>query len=231
VGRARETARRPGIAGSAVATGRGDDGTTGLLFGGRIAKDDARAEAYGSIDEAVACLGVARAEVDALAAGGRLPEGLAELADVLLGLQRDLFVAGAELATNPEAWDRLRDGETRVDEPMLIALEARLRTAESAVDMPHGFIVPGASRLSSTLEVSRTVVRRAERRVIALDRDRLVPGAWLMPYLNRLADLLWVLARLAEQAEGGVSRPSRRPAVGRSTGARASSLGAPSTAR
>ena len=68
--------------------------------------------------------------------------------------------------------------------------------------MPREFIVPGASRLSAALEVSRTVVRRAERRVIALDHDRLVPGAWLMPYLNRLADLLWVLARLAEQAEG-----------------------------
>jgi cob(I)alamin adenosyltransferase len=77
-----------------------------------------------------------------------------------------------------------------------------LQAAEANVDMPREFIVPGSSRLSAALEVSRTVVRRAERRVIAVDRDRLVPGAWLMPYLNRLADLLWVLARLAEQAEG-----------------------------
>jgi cob(I)alamin adenosyltransferase len=197
------------IAGSAVATGKGDDGTTGLLYGGRIAKDDARAEAYGTIDEAVACLGLARAELAALGAAGLLPRALHALDDTLLALQRDLFVAGAELATNPDAWDRLRDGETRVDEPMLSALEDRLRDAESAVRMPREFIVPGASRLSAALELSRTVVRRAERRVIALDHDRLVPGAWLMPYLNRLADLLWVLARLAEQAEGLAATPSR----------------------
>jgi cob(I)alamin adenosyltransferase len=198
------------IAGSAVATGKGDDGTTGLLYGGRIAKDDARAEAYGTIDEAVAFLGLARAELGVLRASGRLPQTLDELDGTLLALQRDLFVAGAELATNPDAWDRLRDGETRVDEPMLSALEDRLRDAEAAVHMPREFVVPGASRVSAALEVSRTVVRRAERRVIALDHDRLVPGAWLMPYLNRLADLLWVLARLAEQAEGLSSTPSRR---------------------
>ena len=119
-------------------------------------------------------------------------------------------MAGAELATNPEAWDRLRDGETRVDEAMLIALEGTLREAEAAVEMPREFIVPGASRLSAALDVSRTVVRRAERRVIALDHAQLVPGAWLMPYLNRLADVLWVLARLAEQAEGAAVEPSRR---------------------
>lgn len=203
------TTRRVRIAGSAVATGKGDDGTTGLLYGGRIAKDDARAEAYGTIDEAVACLGVARAEVGALSTNRPLPDALTHLGQTLLHLQRDLFVAGAELATNPEAWDRLRDGETRVDEAMLGVLEDMLRVAEEAVEMPHEFIVPGSSRLSSVLDVSRTVVRRAERRVIALDHDRLVPGAWLMPYLNRLADLLWVLARLAEQAEGRASTPSR----------------------
>jgi cob(I)alamin adenosyltransferase len=198
------------ITGSVVATGKGDDGTTGLLYGGRIAKDDARAEAYGCIDEAVSSLGVARAEVARLAAAGPVAPSLAGLGATILKLQRDLFVAGAELATNPEAWDRLRDGETRVDEPMLDALEDVLREAETSVEMPREFIVPGASRLSAALDVSRTVVRRAERRVIALDHARLVPGAWLMPYLNRLADVLWVLARLAEQAEGATVEPSRR---------------------
>ena len=205
----RASPRRERIADSAVATGRGDDGTTGLLFGGRISKDDARAEAYGTIDEAVACLGLARAEMSALAAAGRVPAGLQNLEGTILLVQRDLFVAGAELATNPGAWDRLRDGETRVDEAMLSGLEEMLSAAEASVDMPREFVVPGASRLSAALELSRTVIRRAERRVIALDRERLVPGAWLMPYLNRLADLLWVLARLAEQAEGGASTPSR----------------------
>jgi cob(I)alamin adenosyltransferase len=203
------SARRTRIADSAVATGKGDDGTTGLLFGGRISKDDARAEAYGTIDEAVACLGLARAEVGAMREAGRLPAPLSDMPDTILALQRDLFVAGAELATNPDAWDRLRDGETRVDEPMLVRLEELLADAEAVVRMPREFIIPGADRLSAALELSRTVVRRAERRVIALDRERLVPGAWLMPYLNRLADLLWVLARLAEGAVGGPSTPSR----------------------
>ena len=201
--------RRAAIADSAVATGKGDDGTTGLLYGGRIDKDDARTEAYGTIDEAVACLGVARAELLVLAIEGPLPVAISDLPDTLLQLQRDLFVAGAELATNPDAWDRLSDGVTRVDEPMLVRLEALLKAAEGMVEMPREFIVPGSSRLSAALEVSRTVVRRAERRVIAVDRERLVPGAWLMPYLNRLADLLWVLARLAEQAEGGATTKVR----------------------
>jgi cob(I)alamin adenosyltransferase len=204
--------RRDGIAASVVATGRGDDGTTGLLYGGRVPKDDARTEAYGTIDEAVAALGVARAELGELERGTALPAGISHLPGVLLRLQRELFVAGAELATNPDAWDRLRDGETRVDEPMLIGLEALLADAEAAVRMPREFIVPGASRLSAALEVARTVVRRAERRVIALDRERLVPGAWIMPYLNRLADLLWVLGRLAEQAqETGTTRVRSGP--------------------
>ena len=192
-----------------MATGRGDDGTTGLLYGGRIPKDDARTEAYGTIDEAVAALGVARAELVILERAGALPPTIAHLPAVLLRLQRELFVAGAELATNPDAWDRLRDGETRVDEPMLVGIEELLGDAETAVTMPREFIVPGASRLSAALELARTVVRRAERRVIALDHERLVPGAWIMPYLNRLADLLWVLGRLAEQAEEAGTTPTR----------------------
>jgi cob(I)alamin adenosyltransferase len=124
--------RRDGIAASAVATGRGDDGTTGLLYGGRVPKDDARTEAYGTIDEAVASLGVVRAELVELAAAGSLPPAIAHLPAVVLRLQRELFVAGAELATNPEAWDRLRDGETRVDEAMLLGLEQLLAETEAA---------------------------------------------------------------------------------------------------
>jgi cob(I)alamin adenosyltransferase len=201
--------RRERIASSAVATGRGDDGTTGLLYGGRISKDDARTEAYGTLDEAVAALGLARAELTEQAAAA-LPDGLRPLAATILRLQRELFVAGAELATNPDAWDRLRDGETRVDEAMLLGLEELLAAAEAAVEMPREFIIPGGSRVSAALELARTIVRRAERRVIALDHERLVPGAWLMPYLNRLADLLWVLARVAEQVEGAAVTPTRR---------------------
>jgi len=204
-----DVVRRARLAKSAVATGKGDDGTTGLLYGGRIAKDDARTEAYGTIDEAVACLGIARAEVLSLAATGSLPASIGELGETLLQVQRDLFVAGSELATDPDAWDRLRDGVTRVDEAMLDRLETMLASAEAAVQMPREFIVPGSTRLSAALELSRTVTRRAERRVISIDRDGLVPGDWVVPYLNRLADLLWVLARLAEQAESATTTTAR----------------------
>jgi cob(I)alamin adenosyltransferase len=181
----------------------GDDGTTGLLFGGRVAKDDARTEAYGTVDEVVACLGLARAETSRLESGGLLPAALSELGSTLLQLQRDLFVAGAELAANPDAWDRLVDGQTRVDEAMLERLEALLAAAEGAVEMPRQFIVPGADHLSAALELARAVTRRAERRVVTLDREGLVAGDRLVPWLNRLADLLWVYARLAEQAGSG----------------------------
>ncbi len=205
--------RREAIAASAVATGKGDDGTTGLLWGGRVSKDDARTEAYGSIDEAVAALGLARAEVFELRAQGRLPRSLDDLEETILSIQRDLFVAGAELAANPDAWDRLEDGLTRVDESMLVRLEAALAEAEARVEMPREFTVPGADRLSAALELTRAVVRRAERRVIAVDRLQLVPGAWLMPYLNRLADLLWVLARLVERALGTATTRVRTEAL------------------
>jgi cob(I)alamin adenosyltransferase len=170
-----------------------------------VAKDDPRTEAYGTIDEAVSSLGLARAELVALEADGQLPDALADLGPTLLQVQRDLFVAGAELAANPDAWDRLVDGETRVDEAMLERLEGLLSEAESSMEMPREFTVPGADRLSAALELSRSVIRRAERRVISLQRDGLVPGDWLIPWLNRLADLLWVYARRVEQSGLGTT--------------------------
>ena len=195
---------------SAVATGKGDDGTTGLLYGGeRIAKDDARAEAYGTIDEAVAALGLARAELGLKQELDVVPPGLAGIADLILRLQRELFVVGAELATNPDAWDRLQDGTTRVSAEMIEGIDALLRDLEAHVEMPREFIVPGESRTSAAIELARTILRRAERRAVALSRDGLVPGPHLLPYLNRLADLLWVLARAVEQAESRRAPPSR----------------------
>lgn len=197
------TTRRPRIAASGVATGRGDDGTTGLLFGGpRVAKDDVRTDAYGTVDEAGAALGVARAELG-------LEPATADLATLMLRLQRELFVVGAELATGPAAWKRLVDGTTRVSEAMLEALEATLAEHEAAIVMPREFVVPGETRASAGLEVARTVVRRAERRVVTLQRKGGVAGPWLLPYLNRLADLLWILARAAEQAASRSAVPAR----------------------
>jgi len=195
---------------SAVATGRGDDGTTGLLFGGaRISKDDARTDAYGTIDEAVAALGLARAEIKLKEQYGALPAPLAGVGQLILRFQRELFVVGAELATNPDAWDRLEDGRTRVSSAMVAGIDEALAELEGSIEMPREFVVPGETRLSAALELARTVLRRAERRSVALGREGLIPGPHLLPYLNRLADLLWVLARAAEAGEAKSSTPAQ----------------------
>ena len=195
---------------SAVATGRGDDGTTGLLFGDdRIYKDDPRTEAFGTIDEAVAALGIARAELGARRRLGELPAGLEPLEEIVLRIQRELFVVGAELAADPGAEDRLTDGTTRVSAAMVAGVDAVLADYEARIAFPAEFVVPGETRTSAALELARTILRRAERRAVSLERAGLVPGAHLLPYLNRLADLLWVLARAAEQAEARPATPAR----------------------
>ena len=200
---------------SAVATGRGDDGTTALLFGGeRVSKDDLRTEAYGAVDEAVAALGLARAELSAAARAGELSPDLARLSAQILRIQRELFVVGAELATNPEARDKARDDVTRVSQRMIDGMDKMLREVEGRIVLPKEFVVPGETRLSAGLEMGRTVLRRAERRVVTLSlHDEGLAHSRLLPYLNRLADLLWVLARAAEQAEeqaATVARPERK---------------------
>jgi cob(I)alamin adenosyltransferase len=200
---------------SVVATTKGDDGTTGLLFGGdRVQKDDPRTEAYGTIDEAVAALGVVRATAAATQSLAALPAGLGSLPELILRFQRDLFAAAAELATNPDAWDRLEDGRTRVSAEIVEGVEATLVALEREIEMPREFVVPGETPTSAALEVARTVLRRAERRAVGLRRDGLVPTEHLVPFLNRLADLVWVLARAAEQAESRTATPSRQTAEG-----------------
>ena len=178
---------------SKVATGKGDAGTTGLLFGGdRISKDDVRTEAYGTIDEATAALGMARAELIGLTG-----EGIAELDETILSIQRDLFVIGAELATNPDAWNRLEEGRTKVSPKMLARINTLLAATEALIEFPKDFVIPGSSKASSAIELARTIIRRAERWCVTLGREGLLPGEHLLAYLNRLADLLWLLARQA----------------------------------
>jgi len=204
------TARGAQAIDSLVATGKGDDGTTGLLYGGpRIPKDDPRAEAYGTIDEAVAALGLARAELGTKGQYGVLNPALASLADVILRIQRELFVVGAELATTPDAWDRLEDDRTRVSRAMVDGMTVLLEDLERRIEMPREFVIPGETRTSAALELARTVIRRAERRAVGLGRAGQLPGDHLLPYLNRLADVIWVLARAAEQAEARTSTPAR----------------------
>ena len=153
----------------------------------------------------MAALGVARA-----ATQGADPESaIARVGAIILDIQRDLFAAAAELATNPDAWDRQVEGRTRVSAAMVSAMDERLRELEAQIVMPHEFVVPGETALSAALEVARTILRRAERRAVSLEAAGLVPGDHLLPYLNRTADLLWVLARAAEQAETRNATPAR----------------------
>jgi cob(I)alamin adenosyltransferase len=205
---------------SAAATRRGDDGTTGLLFGGeRVAKDGPRTEAYGAVDEAIAALGLARAELGLKAQYGTMPRTLTRLPEIILRLQRELFVVGAELATAPDATDRQQPGQTRVTAAMVEGLDALLAETEAAVELPHEFVVPGETRLSAALELARTIVRRAERRAVTIRRLEPITADQVVPYLNRLSDLLWVLARAAEQGESRTATASRAGAKGTRRGA------------
>jgi cob(I)alamin adenosyltransferase len=170
-----------------IYTKRGDDGTTGLLYGGRVDKYDLRAEAYGTTDEAVAALGVARVHI-----------ADSQLADLVLRLQRELFVVGAELATAAENAHKLTPGETQVTAEMVTALEHDIDAYTARINMPQQFIIPGESRGSAFLDVARAVVRRAERRVVEAQSAGLVKNGELVRYLNRLSDLVFVLARYEE---------------------------------
>lgn len=164
-----------------IYTRAGDDGTTGLFYGGRVRKDDSAPAAYGAVDEAQAFLGLARAEC----------EPGSELADTLVHLARDLWVLMAELATAPDNRHKLVPGTTLVTAEMVAALEPRIDRSTERFAMPTDFVIPGGSRLSALLDVARTVVRRAERAALAAAAD----GSHVVAYLNRLSDLLWALAR------------------------------------
>jgi cob(I)alamin adenosyltransferase len=167
-----------------IYTRKGDDGTTGLYGGGRVPKDSEAPEAYGTVDEAQAALGLARA---AVARGGELDE-------ILIHLERDLWVLMAELATEHENAHKLVDGASRVTPEMVAALETRIDDVTARFDQPTEFVVPGESELAARLDVARTVIRRAERRSMAVVAD----GSQVVPYLNRLSDLVWTLARWTE---------------------------------
>jgi cob(I)alamin adenosyltransferase len=170
-----------------IYTRGGDDGTTGLLYGGRVDKSDPRTEAYGTTDEAVAALGMARVFIaDSL------------LADLVLRLQRELFVVGAELATATQNSHKLRPGVTKVTAEMVDDLEETIDDYVGRIRMPEEFIVPGESRGSSFLDFARTVIRRAERQTVAMDRAGMLGDREAVRYLNRLADLVFVLARYEE---------------------------------
>ncbi len=179
-----------------IYTRKGDDGTTGLLFGGRVGKATPRIEVNGAVDEAQAALGVARA---ASAPGSELDE-------LLVVLERELYVLMAEVATAPENRGRLVPGETLVTEPMVLRLEEWIDRLSERFALPTEFVVPGANAASAALDVARTVVRRAERVLVSAGTLQEGTGgsgpagepSHAGPYLNRLSDLLWTMARWQE---------------------------------
>src|SRR5215216_3694269 len=174
-----------------IYTKTGDEGDTGLFGGGRVGKDHPRVEAYGDIDELNAVLGMARAV-----------EMMPRIDEVLVPVQRDLFAIGALLATpNP---DKMREQLTkaRVDDERIAQLERAIDDGEHELEPLRAFIVPGGTPKAAALHVARTVCRRAERRVVHLRKEEADIPQLVVIYLNRLSDLLFVLARVANRRAG-----------------------------
>ena len=174
-------------------TRKGDDGTTGLLGKGRIAKHHARMEAIGTLDESSASLGAARAAA-----------GDARSRLLLLEAQRDLYRLMAEVAATPENKDQFHFETQRVD-----WLEEQIDILSKTVEMPKEFIVPGDSTASAALSLARTIVRRAERRVVELFDKKEITNPVLQQYLNRLSSLLFALELLENQSAGNVTTLAR----------------------
>ena len=186
-----------------IYTRRGDEGTTGLLYGGRVRKDSWRIELNGAVDEAQAAIGLARAEA----------EPGSELDRRLTALARDLYVLMAEVATAPENRDKLTAGSTLVTQDMVLELETGIDDLLERFDLPSDFTVPGENRAAAALDFARTVVRRAERIAVSEPEQ----GSQVMTYLNRLSDLLWAMARSAEGPEHTLSKARRsRPLISES---------------
>ena len=181
-----------------IYTRTGDAGTTGLFGGGRVPKDEARVEAYGSVDELNACLGVVRAE---------LREG--EVSDWLAEIQSDLLRLGAELACAPGKEARL--GLALIGTDDATRLEVHIDASEVGLEPLKSFVLPGGSRAAASLHQARTVCRRAERRVLTAGRETKLRSEVLV-YLKRLSDLLFVLARRANH-EAGVLETLWKPSA------------------
>jgi cob(I)alamin adenosyltransferase len=173
-----------------IYTKTGDDGQTALFGGGRVEKDHPRVEAYGDVDELNACLGMARSV-----------EMMPRVDEVLVPIQRDLFSIGALLATPDREKMREQLVKARIDDERIAELERAIDDCERELDPLRSFILPGGTPKSSALHVARTVCRRAERRVVALQHDAGLPELVVI-YLNRLSDLLFMLARVANKRAG-----------------------------
>jgi cob(I)alamin adenosyltransferase len=173
-----------------IYTKTGDAGTTGLFGGGRVTKDHPRVEAYGDVDELNAAIGVARAA-----------EVMPRIDEVLVPIQRDLFAIGALLATPDRQKMRQHLDKASVDDHRIAQLERAIDDADRELEPLRAFVLPGGTPKAAALHVARTVCRRAERRVVRLQADEEIPQV-VVVYLNRLSDLLFTLARLANRRAG-----------------------------
>ena len=181
-----------------IYTKKGDDGTTGLLYGGRVPKDHVRTEVYGTLDETVSALGVARA-------GGLTPI----VEEIVIRLQREMFVVGAQLATASDNQSKLEAGVSKVTPEMTQTAEAEIDRLLETHPLPQEFVLPGETPGSAGLDLARSIIRRAEREAVAMDREGMVPDPEILRYLNRVSDLLFVLARYQEAEQGTKAKPSR----------------------
>lgn len=174
-----------------IYTRTGDDGETGLMGGGRVGKDDLRVAAYGDVDETSAAIGVARAAE---------PAGAHD--ELLAGIQRDLFTIGGALATpEPGKLKEAQQAKLRIPAGRVAELEAAIDEADRELEPLRAFVLPGGTPAAAALHLARTVCRRAERSVVRLARTEAV-GDDIIIYLNRLSDLLFTLARLANRRAG-----------------------------
>ena len=172
-----------------IYTRSGDEGTTGLFGGGRVSKTHPRVEAYGDVDELNAAIGLARAI-----------EPMPRVDEVLVPLQRDLFAIGALLATPDRAKMKHQLEKANVDARRVTEMEHAIDDGDRELEPLKAFIIPGGSAKAAALHVARTVCRRAERRVIALVDEEIPPIVVI--YLNRMSDLLFTLARVANRRAG-----------------------------
>ena len=171
-----------------VYTKFGDSGETSLLYGGRVSKNSPNTEAYGITDEAVSVMGLARAFTSD-----------PKVNDILRELQRELFTIAAELATDPGKYELFQQHFKPVTPEMVESLETTIDSLEEEFEMPKVFILPGGSQASSAIDLARCVIRTAERRVVAMAEQDLLTNSLIMMYLNRLGDLLFVLARYEDR--------------------------------
>lgn len=171
-----------------IYTKGGDKGETGLLYGGRVTKTDPRCEAYGTTDEAVSALGLARA----ISKSDRVK-------NIVRQVQRDLFTVGAELATDPAEYTTMKSHFKSISSDSVEQLERIIDQLGADVRLPRSFIIPGASEASSALDLARAIIRRAERHVVGLKEKGLLVNEEVLRYLNRLADLLFMLARYEDR--------------------------------